>query len=589
MTFTSGVETPDMNGNFLTRRSIAFSPVIALALLAGATIPVAAQASRFAVMVPTFANKQGGRENFGKDTAEELQKLIDEMATHESVDRGELRDALRKYGVKEEVLNDDGCIPARQLASLIAVELVLCGEFTEVGDKNYTVDVNVISPAASEVYELESFSATDPKDAARKLATQFEGFIEGLRWAVFCSQDTEQEAWQEAIEKCTRALEITPNSEAALYSLAYAKWKTGNLEEAKAGFERVIEIDAANDDAMLALGLVVSEMGDKEGGLKWFREYLNLNPGNIEVRLSLATDAARASNPEGALAILEEGMTDGDAPDPQLAEYAGLFAMNAASTLSNSGQTEQARPFLDKAIRYLEPVVQAKDTVDANLYRNLMTAYRLTEQNDKAATLGQQAVEAHPQDAALWSAYADVLNGAGRRDEAMAALDRAAQIDPAYAVNARKALWHIEAGEIEAGVAAANAAAANNELTDEQLDNIARRIIAAGYEFAKQKNYQQAIQYYESAAPLAKTEQTRGMKAFFHAFALYEPASVRANNQTLADAQATLPIFQRVIQMLGEAAPYCQSSSNATNSCNQVRGATSDQIEIQELIIRRGR
>jgi tetratricopeptide (TPR) repeat protein len=578
-----------MNGNFLTRRSIALSPIIALALLAGATIPVAAQASRFAVLVPTFANKQGGRENFGKDTAEELQKLIDEMATHESVDRGELRDALRKYGVKEEVLNDDGCIPARQLASLIAVELVLCGQFTEVGEKNFTVDVNVIAPAASEVYELESFSATNPKEAAQKLATQFEGFIEGLRWAVFCSQDTEQEAWQEALEKCTRALEITPNSEAALYSKAYAQWKLGSLDEAKAGFERVIEIDAANDDAMLALGLVVSEMGDKEGGLKWFREYLNLNPGNIEVRLSLATDAARAGNPEGALAILEEGMTDGDAPDPQLAEYAGLFAMNAASTLSNSGQTEQARPFLDKAIRYLEPVVQAKDTIDANLYRNLMTAYRLTEQNEKAATIGQQAVEAHPQDAALWSAFADVLNGAGRRDEAMTALDRVAQIDPSYAVNARKASWMVDAGNIQAALTAANAAAASNEMTDEQLDVVAQKIIVAGYELAKAKNYQEAIQYYEAAEPLARTDRTTGMKAFFHAFALFQPAFERANRQTLADAQATLPIFQRVLTMLNAAQPYCASNPSSQQNCGSIRQGATEQIEIQELIIRRGR
>ncbi|HUF79500.1 MAG TPA: tetratricopeptide repeat protein, partial [Burkholderiales bacterium] len=342
-----------MNGTFLTRRNTALSPAIALALLAGATIPAAAQSTRFAVLVPTFANTQGGRENFGKDTSEEVQKLIDQMGTHESFDKGDLRDALRKYGVKEEVLNDDGCIPARQLASLIGVELVLCGQFTEVSDRNFNVEVNVIAPAASEVYELESFSATNPKEAAQKLAAQFEQFIEGLRFAVFCSQDAEQENWESAMKNCNRALEITPNSPTALYSKAYAQWKTGDLQAAHAGFSRVVELDAANDDAMLALGLVSSEMGNKDEGLKWFREYLTLNPGNIEVRLSLATDAARAGNPEGALAILEEGMTDGDAPDPQLAEYAGLFAMNAAGPLTTAGQMDQARPFLEKAVRYL--------------------------------------------------------------------------------------------------------------------------------------------------------------------------------------------------------------------------------------------
>jgi tetratricopeptide (TPR) repeat protein len=251
---------------------------------------------------------------------------------------------------------------------------------------------------------------------------------------------------------------------------------------------------------------------------------------------------------------------------------------------------DQARPFLEKAVRYLEPVIQAKGTdADANLYRNLMTAYRLLEQNDKAVTLGQQAVQAHADDPTLWSAYADVLSGAGRRDDALAALDQAARIDPAYAVNARRALWLIEAGNMAGAVTAANAAAANSELTDEQLDNIARRIIAAGYELAKQKQYQQAIQYYDAAEPLATTDQTKGMKAFFHAFALFEPANVRANEQTLAAAQGTLPIFQRVINLLGNATAYCQSSPTAGSGCNQVRQAATEQIEIQELIIRRGR
>ncbi|MGH7501184.1 MAG: tetratricopeptide repeat protein [Longimicrobiales bacterium] len=584
-----------MNGNFLTRRSIALTPVIALFLLIGAAMPVTAQASRFAVLIPAFANKQGGDEDFGKDTAEEVQKLINEMSTHESYGKGDLRDALRKYGVKEDVLNDDECVPARQLASLVGVELVLCGAFTEVADKNYNVEVNVIAPAASEVYQLESFSARDPKDAAQKLAAQFGQFIEGLRWAVFCSQNTEQENWESALDACNRALEITPNSEGVLYSKAFVHWKTGDLAAAHAGYSRVLELDSANDDAMLALGLVASEMGNKEEGLRWFREYLTLNPGNVGVRMSLAMDAAQANNPEGALAILEEGMTDGDTPDPQLAEYAGLFAMNAASALTSADKTAEAKPFLEKAVRYLEPIVQTKaDSADATLYRNLMSAYRFLEQNDRALALGERAVQIHADDAQLWSAYADVLAAADQRDQALQALDRAVQIDPSYQVNARRALWLIEAGDVPGAVTAANAAATNNELTEEQLDNIARRIIIAGYTLAQQKQFQQAIEYYEGAAPLAKTDQTRGMKAFFHAYALFEPANARANergsnDEILANARATLPTFQRIIELLNSAGPYCQSSESARSGCSQVRDVTMKQIEIQQTIISRAR
>jgi tetratricopeptide (TPR) repeat protein len=589
MTFTSGVETPDMNGKILTRHSIAYSPVIAAMLLLAAVTQAAAQsAERFAVMVPTFSNKQGGRENFGKDVAEEMQKLIDNMATHESVERDVIRDALRKYGEKEENLNDDNCIKARQLAAQMGVNLVMCGQFTELGDKNYNVEVTVIAPAASQTYPFEPFNATNPKEAAQKLSDQFTRFIEGLQVATYCFQDVEREDWAGALDNCEKALAITPTDRAVNYNKSTALWKTGELQGAYEGFQKVLEIDPAYQNAMLSLGLVASEMGNQDEALRWFNEYLSLNPGDNSVRLHVASEAAKAGNSEAALAILEEGMGDGEL-DLQLAEYAGLFAMNAA--VSKGGSTPEARPFLEKAVRYLEPVLQDKGAeADANLSYNALQAYRLLEQTDKALQFGQQAVQHYPDNPQILSTWADVLNAAGRSEEALATLEKVAQIDPQYAnLQARRAVWMIDAGNAQGAIQAAQAGLQAGEIDDNQADAIAQRVIAAGFKLAQAQQFQTAIEYYQAAEPLARTDRTKGMKAFFHAYALYTSTAPRADRQTLADAQATLPVFKRIMDMLNAAAPYCTSSPQAQNGCNSLRTGTTQQIDIQELIIKRGR
>jgi len=572
------------------RRGLVRSPVIALTLLAFAMIPAAAQSNtRFAVLVPAFENATGGRPNFGRDVASEVLKLLDNMGTHRAVDRGVLRDALRKYQLKEEDIGKQDCIPARQLATHIDVQLVMCGKFTEKGRDAYEVAVRVISPAAGEESELPVIQAATPREAAQQVYDGFQRFVQGLSFAAYCGQYSESSNWDSAIENCIKAIEFNPRSKGALYGLAYAKWKTGDLQAAHDGFSKVLEVDQLHQDAMLALGLVASEMGRKDEGLEWFHRYLEHNPGNVAVRLTVASEAAKAGNSEAALAILEEGMKPGE-EDIALFEYAGLFAMNAAAQKNDSGSMAEARPLLEKALKYLEPVLRSKGKeADPNVSLNILQAHRLMDNTAHAVSFGAQAVQSYPDNAQIWSAYADALNAAGRAADALAALDRVSQIDPNAQVNARRAVWQIDGGNIPGAIAAAKVALEKGELTDEQVDVIAQKIIAAGFELHKQKQYPSAIQHYESAEPFARQDRTKGMKAFFHAYALYVPAAERANEQTLEIARATLPIFRNILQLMQAARPYCESSPQTQNSCGQIVSTTNDQIEIQELIIKRGR
>ena len=100
---------------------------------------------RFRVLVPNLEPMEDARDNFGKDVAKELRKLINDLATHQPVDEKELKNALKQYDIDEDDLN---CIRARQLANLINAEVVVCGSYAQEGGQE-KVSKSWIEQAAS--------------------------------------------------------------------------------------------------------------------------------------------------------------------------------------------------------------------------------------------------------------------------------------------------------------------------------------------------------------------------------------------------------------------------------------------------------
>jgi tetratricopeptide (TPR) repeat protein len=584
-----------------TRR---LSSVFVSALLAtiGAAVasPVQAQNERFAVLVPIFANSAGDRGNFGKDVAEEFRDLLKDYPTHRPVDNDDVKDKLKEFGLKEEALSNQGndCVQAQQMTVHVDARLVLCGVWQEVSRDSYRVSAKVIAPG-QDSYSMQEFMAEDPEDAAQKLLTEFDQYMEGLRVAVYCQEAVTREDWQAGITDCTRALEANPQSKNAAYNLGSSYWRSGDAEQAKEMFEKVLEIDPTQDDAMLSLGLIAAEQGRTEDATAYFHEYLTFNPGNVAVRLSIATEAAQAGGYDAALQIVEEGMSETTGDDLiSLKEFAGAVSMNAAlQQMTEAGSTSEvgpARPTVEKGLAYLEEVYAAKgQETDVTSVRNMFTAYRLLDQNDKALEMGQMAVDHHADDPSIWSNYADALNRAGNTAEALAALDRVQQLDPQYAnLYARRTLWQLNAGNLDAAVAAAQQGLQNNAIDPQQVDQIARQITSTGFQQkARNNDFAGALPYYETAEKIAQTDETRAMIAFFRGYSIYQIAVEREKPETLETAQATLPQFQRALALMQQAAAYTQTPAGANLEGNrqQIIQGTNSYIEIQELIIKRGR
>src|SRR5690606_16219310 len=224
------------------------------------------------------------------------------------------------------------------------------------------------------------------------------------------------------------------------YNLASAYMNAGQDEMALAGFEKAIEVNPVHQDAILRAGVVAARLGPQEKSQQYLHQYLELNPGNLQVRLKIAADIAQAGDPRGALILVEEG-TSADSVDVTTLQYAGHFALAAArEEMEGPGPqgdevSPEVRTLLDKAIGYYTRAFEMAGTeADATMLTNMLVAYRLLGRNEEAVAFGQRATQTKSDDASLWSAYADALAAAGRRDEAVQTLNRVKQLDPQYAI-----------------------------------------------------------------------------------------------------------------------------------------------------------
>lgn len=554
---------------------------LALASLASAVlaVPASAQSSRFGVLVAPITGRQGDK------IADQVRKQIDEMPTHVSVSTKDVKNALKKFGVKEDAAN---CITYRQLISNpdagLDAKLVMCGEIDASGQ----MVAQFFNPDGSS-YDVPPFPVTSEAAAAQQVATGFQNYVRMLQVVTYCDDYLRSSQWQEALDNCNQAIELNPKSTHAIYGRGSALMNMERMDEALAAFEQVVQLDPINQEALLAAAVVASKLGQEEVSRRHLNEYLALNPGDIQVRLNIATKIAQEGDPIAAVALIEE-VEHEDTTNLVLREYAGHFAMNAAAKLSNTGpangNADAATPYFEKALAHYTYVHQIKgDTTPPQVIRNIMVAHGGLGHKQEALEWGRRAT-AHPEaDAQTWSAYADQLRNAERWQESLAALDKVRQLDPTYSVAARRALILMETGQLSDVVAAVREASQKDELPDAQRESIAQRLIKTGYDnFQKAKKYETAVNYYDAARNIASTERTKAMANFFQGFGIYEQARAVQEKGTVATARQSLPMFTRAKTLIEGSGAYTEGATNRANLLN----AINQLIEIQNAIIKRG-
>ncbi len=579
----------------MVRRTRLVLSCLAVAAVALPTTRLQAQdMGRYRVLIPNFQPLEGANKGFGEDAAKDLRELINGLATHQPIEKKEIEQNLKRFKMKMDELD---CVRTRQLASQMNAQVALCASYSEQNGQ-YVVNAEFWDIASSESFKVDATTVAekDDKTAAQHIFDQFDRYVQQVRFAQFCGEYAQSQQWDNALRNCDQALELNPDAVGTRYQRAHILYQMNRYPEALAELEKVLQLNQFHEDALQLAGYISAKEGDDDKALDYYSQYLELNPGNASVRMKIAYDLAQAGDPGGAMQLIQEGL-DVDPDNIDLWEQYGGYAFATALDIDQKPSVgsedagavaPEAVEYFRKAIDAYQKVFEAKgpDTPVGHL-RNIVAAYVQLDELDQAIAMAERALETHPQEDALWSIYADALQRAGKLDQAIAALDRVKEINPSYPnVSLRQGNWLIQAGRIEDAVAVLKDAVAGSQ---EQADVAARLIFADAYQNGIQKErFQYAVDGLSAAKQLPNLSS--GMKSqlnFWHGYALYTGAVKAQEPQTLETAQATLPKFQRAVELFQQGEEYAASQPSITLA--QFLTNANTYIEIQQAIIKRGR
>ena len=575
--------------------------ILGLGLLALAGGPLltahagAQVAERARVMVTNLKPIDDANKNFGRDLAKELRDLINRSPRHQPVDEDEVRDATKQYDIEYDDLD---CTQSLQLANLVNAAIVFCGTSTENrDDRTFTLSgIQFAAPGgASLSIEDKTWSRDDPELAAQEIMGAFDTFVQQSLAADFCAQYFDSQDWDSAEDNCTEALEMNPDHAQVRFIYANVLRQTGRLQEAYTETLRVIELDPLHEGALQLAGFLAATLDMPDEAREHYSAYLVLNPGNAQVRMSIAYDLAQAGDPEGAMLLSEEGLAI-EPDNVELLLRHAAFAVAAAQKLQTEAggnaplSPEAAQLYRKAQTSYQEAyAVQGVDMEFIHL-RNMIATFRELDQLDEAIAMTEQVLETHQEEAQLWSDYANLLNRVERVEEAIAALEETEQRDPSFAnVKARQGTWLIAVGREAEALPYLEEAIEKGE---QSADNIANTVFAAAVEKGIQvQDWAYAIETMRMAKTFDAelSDGTRGRLDFYFAYSIYSQAVLQQEAQNLNSAQLTLPKFQEVRRLLGQAHVVASATESQGAQFQQLRDATQQYIEIQEAIIQRGR
>jgi len=573
------------------------SATTALALLAAAFVTPAdlvAQDGRSRVFIPDFFEAEGTSDNFGEDVGDKVRDLMDDQVRFVSIDLDEVEDVLDGFGMD---IDEVDCLGARQLSRQIQADVVFCAHYTDVGNDMMQIDSMAFHPAGGgESFYLEPFTMDkdDDEEAAANIMEQFDAFVEMSSLRAYCFEYSSLQQWEDAERNCTQALEFNENDSGLRFQLAQVYREQERLEEALQQVDMVVELDPYNADALNTGGYIATQLGDEEKGLTYYTRYLEITPDAAAVRRRIAYDMYQAGDPNGAMQLLEEGL--GAEADVGIYSDYGTYAFNTARErieeqgidLSAEGVTVPAdiRELYETAIQSLERVYEELgDSASPAALRNVVVANIQLGQLAEAEAIGERLTQTFPDTEGVWVAYAQALQLQEKIDQALGAWTRVGELNPEYPqLYERQANLLLSADRRDDAVPLLQRAVENGF----DPSSAARMIFADAY--GKGMQGDRGIPYTIEGIQLAKqfeaNDETTSMLNFFHGFARYQEGVQAAAPETLQSARNSLPIFQDARRLLENGRAYATSNNQ---NITQILEAVAQYIEIQELLIERGR
>jgi len=571
------------------RRSV----TVAAASLVVAAVPAVAQdnggaGGRARVLVAPLQVDAAVKKDFGKKVSEEVRDGLEEIPTLVSIEWDQVKDELRRLKLKEE---DLGLIQWRQLAGRLNADVVMTGSVAAAAGGNQ-LNVSFVDSKSGDEVAVPEFSVPGDgndqvKQAAGVIVSAFGEQVDYRRALLFCQDYLAAEQYEDALRNCDEALGKNPGSTSGHYLRGRVYMGQENWTAAVEDLEMVIEHNPAEVDALNALAYVNAQLGDMGRAVELYREYLNFNPGDASVRMTVAFELAQAGGTDEAIALLQEGIAI-DSTNADMWEFLGNVALKKGTTAAE-GATGETGTIADEdavrlAVEAYDHVLELKgEDMNPEILRNVIAANLELGDYDAALAFADRAQALMPQDPGLWSIRSDIYGRMERYPDAIASLNRAIELDPAYP-NAylRRGFLKLRAGDGEGGTADLRRAVEQGADTEV----VTGQLLARGYnDFFKAGRYDEALAMFEVGTGMAGAGKVRDQLYFFTAYGYYQQGVAidqqNEANQACQPARRALSKFQQVLPNLDRA------GSEQPQSQAQIRESTDVYIYRQEQIIRK--
>ncbi|HEX9885433.1 MAG TPA: tetratricopeptide repeat protein [Longimicrobiales bacterium] len=579
------------------------NPILAFtvaAVLAASALPSGAEAQdlgRFRVLIPDFYRVDNADKGFGEDLAKDLRRVVNDLATHQAIERNDIRDMLRRNDLSMEDLSERSptpCIQTRQLAGLMDAEVAFCAKYRALGNNQFEVfDIQFWGVSTNQNFDVESFtvSKNERQAGSQRIVEAFDGYVQQIRYRQFCHDYAQSSNWEDALRNCNLALGLNPEDKGVIYQRALISEATDDRESALDDYETVLGLDPYDENALQRAGYLATQLGRNDEGRGYYGRYLELNPGAVQVRRRIAYEMARAGDPQGAMVFIQEGLDVEQ--DPGLLEDYGNYAFAAADMArrevtmdaedGGAITPEVAALYREASRAYLEVFEAMGDETSPGALQNVLRAMIQLEELEEAVTVGRQFLDAHADEAGLWAIYADALQKTGDVDAAIQALSEVERLDPDYPnLYARQGNWLLQADQVQEAVPFLQKAVEQGQ----DPNVMARMILARAHSNGiRRNNYGYAIGLLELAKESFQVspEQLKELN-FYHGYSIYMRAVGVQESGTIGDARGTLPQFQRALQLFQQAQGF---GVQQNIDVNQYVQNTNTYIQIQEAIIKR--
>jgi tetratricopeptide (TPR) repeat protein len=215
------------------------------------------------------------------------------------------------------------------------------------------------------------------------------------------------------VDALRAALDTRPDWPQAQMVLGSALMLRGEPQRARAALARAVELDPNFNEARRLLVKVHADLGEHEYAIENGRVYLRARPDDDTTRIIVAQSMVRLGKVEEATALLEQIPEERRTAD-------ALFAIGRLQFAQ--GQTDAARETMLK--------VDALRPYNARVLEVLLSIDRNQGKLSHAIKRVNDAVEARPDDAALWHLKGVVALYAGDPAGAEKALTRAIELEP---------------------------------------------------------------------------------------------------------------------------------------------------------------